>query len=109
MWSVKRKLGEFYGSQIIYNGKSLLNRIPTDCDQANESYYEVWKEGSYFIVIVNPRYTLFCKHCGERLELDFEEFQVLKHFIKLNKKLEDSKIDIDEHFIGLTKLQKRFK
>jgi len=103
----KKKLGEFTGSQVVFEGISLLPRIPHTCEEANESSYELWKEGIDFIGVSKPRYVIFCKHCGERLELDIEEYLKINKIISLNKKLRSGKIDSEEHLSEIDKVKNK--
>ena len=107
MFPVKKRLGEFSGSQLVYEGKSFVPRIPVLCDESKESDYELWLEDRFFIFIFKTRYVIFCKNCGERLELDINEYISINKVVRLNNKLKKGKIDKELYLIKLNKLKNR--
>lgn len=102
----KVKLGEFSGSQLIYDNRSITPRIPSTCDEAKESEYEVWHEGHIWMFFTfKTRYAIFCKNCGERLELDESEYRKVKKIIKLNLMLADKNVCKEEYDTKLEQIK----
>lgn len=95
----KRKtLGYISGEQLVINGVSIVPRLPSYCDDSSEmSEFEVWKEGYYLNINIPAKYKVRCKKCGFNLELDFEEYYIIRKLIRVNHKFEIGKITEDEH------------
>lgn len=102
-----KKVGEFNGSQLLMDGKSIVPRIPTHCDDSKNHEYVFWKEKG-FLPLIHPNYIISCKNCGEKLELDVDEYLKISKIVQINNKLDHHKIDIEEHTIQIDKVKRMF-
>lgn len=93
-----RKLGYITGEQLKISGNSIVPRVPSYCDDSTiMSEFEVWKESYYLNFNIPAKYKIRCIKCGYDLELDFEEYYIIRKLIKANYKFETGKISEDEH------------
>lgn len=97
-------LGKVLVEQLKYDneGRRILERISPLCTICNKNnYYNIYKFYEYDpeikLFIVSSNYAAICPVCGDKIELDFEEFLTLKLFIKINRQLEKGKISEHEH------------
>lgn len=102
-----KKVGEFNGSQLLMDGKSIVPRIPTHCDDSKKHEYVFWKEKG-LLPLIHPNYIISCKNCGEKLELDVDEYLKISKIVQINNKLDHHKIDIEEHTIQIDKVKRMF-
>jgi hypothetical protein len=91
----------------------LLRRISPNCENnCGNEHYNI--NTSYIELVVfipvgrmQEVYKIICPECGETIELEMEEFRLIKPFIKINKLLESGKIDEIEYKNRLDKIESR--
>lgn len=94
-----KKLGKIYTNQMYLecNNKWLLSRISPICENCSKNnYYSIYKNISAQVGIfaqIESIYKIACPDCNEAIELDREEYYIIEPIVKLNKKLEEGKID----------------
>lgn len=77
----------------------LLKRINPKCENCNDNdHYTVDKSfikplGLFFLGETDVVIRIICPNCGETIELDREEFSLIRPFLKINSLLESGKID----------------
>lgn len=102
----RKKLGSFRGGQLVIDNHNVMKRIPSHCENGLEASYELWKEGPSLFFIMNPLYYIICTNCGDKMELDPEEYVIIKKITKLNNKLVQKRIDDFEYQRSLDKILK---
>lgn len=103
----KKKIGLVKGTQLSHQGNKTLWRLPSVGENGTECVYELWKEGPALFYIMHPIYFVICINCGEKMELDVEEYTVLIKIAKLNKKLKSGHIDTETYQMKLDTILKK--
>ncbi len=91
----------------------LLPRINPKCENCNNNeYYNIY--AAYikpFLILPfgqwHPVFQIVCPVCSETIELDIDEYLLLRPFIKLNNLLETGKIDKREYKYRLERLESK--
>lgn len=110
-------LGKVKKEQMFFPNSDdwLLSRISPSCENncGNEYYniYTSFRDVVPFIPIGRMLgvFKIICPECGETIELEMDEFSLIKPFIKLNKLLESGKIDEIEFRNRLDKIQSKLR
>ncbi len=93
----------FYEQMYLEEGKWILPRISPKCEKCdNNDYYNISRSSNmqvFYIPIVKHDliYSIICSNCGERIELEFDEYLIIEPLMKVNKKYEKGKITKHEH------------
>lgn len=105
--------------QLSYNGKDFFKHIPSLCiDCKANKAYKFWIQkvtglGSHASGGIEFVYWIKCKTCNDAFEILESDYIMLKPFIKLNIKLDEKKISLEEYHIKnekyLMKLAKKKK
>jgi hypothetical protein len=109
-------IGKVFVMQMTFEDEDrwLLKRISPMCTNCNKNkFYYIYKDydfdPNFKLFIVGSNYAIVCPVCGERIELDFQEFLSLKLFISVNKKLEKGKISDTEYRNETKKIWNKLK
>jgi len=95
-------VGYIHSKQMSLSDQSwVLNRIPPICEICNKNDHFLIRKTrirslfSWFNTD-QDNFEIYCPNCGDIIELDFEEYLVIKPIVKLNEKLENKTITWDE-------------
>ncbi len=97
-------LGYLDEDHLIKDAHNRIRRIPPTCDICGcpEGYNLIKK---YYIVFsLDVDYLLKCKCCEEIIELDYEEYDLVKKIAKLNLNFENKKVTQNDYMNKLEKL-----
>ncbi|MEG0773740.1 hypothetical protein [Clostridium sp.] len=109
-------IGKVFVEQMTYQNEDnwILQRISPICAICNKNkFYNIYKryefDPNFKLFIIGSNYVIVCPYCGDAMELEIEEFLILKLFISINKKLEKRKISEEEHRVQTSKTLYKLK